>query len=355
MSSDDEFMQEALSLALKARPSPNPRVGCVIVKKGKIIGKGYHRFFGDAHAEVHALRSAGSKAKGATMYVTLEPCNHQGKTPPCTRAIKQAGIKRLVAAMQDPHSLVKGRGIRALRNAGVKVEVGLGREAAKMINRFWIKYAQSGIPFIALKAAQTLDGKLAAKTGDSKWITSPQSRRFAHCLRDRYDAIIVGVQTIIADNPRLTARIKGGRNPIKVVFDSSLRTPTNSNILKAGKTIILTTQGVQISKIQRLEKAGVKVLQISNGKEVNLRKGLKALAKLGITSALVEGGPRIHSSFIRQKLPDIGYFFVAPRIAGGKAIGLLNDLEITRISQAKQLKIISVSRVGSDVLLKVVF
>ena len=360
---DEKYMRLALKLAIKAkgRTSPNPLVGAVIVKNDRIIGKGYHKKSGKPHAEINALDMASRKAKGATLYLNLEPCVHFGKTPPCTKKIISSGIKKVVVAMIDPNPLNRGRGIKELRKAGVKIKGGILEKEAKEINETYIKYITTRKPFVILKTAMSLDGKIATKTGDSRWITNESSRRYVHRLRSEVDAILVGIETISRDDPRLTARVTGyglrvkDKKPIRVVVDSRARIPLGAKILnQEAPTIVATTKFASKRKIEVLRKKGNKVLIIKNrDKKVNLKELLKRLGKLEITSLLVEGGGRINASFLKNGLVDKVLFFIAPKIIGGE--GALTPVEgegIERIKDAIKLKDISIKRFGEDVLIE---
>lgn len=353
MISDDIFMQEALSQACKGHPSPNPRVGCIIVKRGKIVGKGFHRFSGDSHAEVHALNQAGTKARGATAYVTLEPCNHFGKTPPCTEALIKAGIQRVVIAMKDPHKLVNGKGLKRLKSAGISCEVGLGGDIAHKINEGWINYSKSKKPFVVLKVALSLDGRLASYTGDSKWITSPDSRRRVHAMRDWYDSILVGVDTVIKDDPQLTSRIKGGKDPLRIILDSHLRIPKNAKVLKDQNALVFCTSAAPKKKLSMLKEKGVNIIQVKSNKgRVDLKSALNELFKMGVTSILVEGGAKVHTSLIEQRLADKMYAFVAPKLIGSRGKSFFEGNPIKDIKHSKTFRIESVEKVGPDVLIE---
>lgn len=327
---DRDNMQLALELASRGQGlvEPNPMVGCVIVKNGRIIGRGYHRRFGGPHAEVFALREAGRRARGAVAYVTLEPCNHTGKTPPCTEALIAAGISRVVAAMQDPNPIVSGSGVRRLRQAGLHVDMGLLHDQAAALNAPFIKYHQRRRPYVILKWAQSIDGKIATRSGDSKWITSLQSRRESHRLRSRVDAVLVGVDTVIVDDPDLTARlVRPKRIATRIVVDSSLRIPLTARVVRSGRkipTIIVAVRaagrGPAFEKKRRsLERAGCEVLLVRHGKHgADLADLLDELRKRDMTNILVEGGGRVLGAFLDQNLADEAMIFVAPKLIGGE-------------------------------------
>ncbi len=324
MSSDNRYMQTALALAAKAlgRTSPNPMVGAVIVKDGGIIGQGYHRQAGTPHAEIHALREAGSAAEGATLYVTLEPCVHYGRTPPCTMAIINAGISQVVVATKDPNPLVAGRGIGMLEKAGVTTTVGVLEQEARRLNEVFNKFITTGNPFVVLKSAMSLDGKIATRTGHSQWITGAAARQCGHSLRDRYDAIMVGVGTVLADDPLLTTRLPqgGGKNPLRIVVDSQARTPMTSKVVtdKAAPTLIAVTEQAPAEKIAALQAAGAAVLvtKAKNGR-VDLTALMRELGNRQVTSVLLEGGAAVAAAAVAEKLVDKVHFFIAPLIIGG--------------------------------------
>ena len=360
---DEKYMRLALRLAIKAkgRTSPNPLVGAVIVKDNRIIGKGYHRRAGEPHAEINALDMAGERARGATLYLNLEPCAHFGRTSPCTKKIISSRIKEVVVAMIDSNPLNCGKGIRELRKVGTEVKVGVLEEEAKKINEAYITYITTRKPFVILKTAMSLDGKIATKTRDSKWITNESSRKYVHKLRSEVDAILVGVETVLKDNPRLTVRMSdvrcqmSDRNPIRIVVDSGARIPLGAKILnQEAPTIVATTKFASKRKIEALRKKEVKVLIIRDrDKRVNLKELLKRLGDLEITSLLIEGGGKVNASFLENGLVDKVLFFIAPKIIGGE--GALTPVEgegIERIKHAIKLKDISIKRFEEDVLVE---
>ena len=349
---DVDYMRRALALAENGFTSPNPMVGAVIVKDGRIVGEGFHRRAGMPHAEVEALKKAGKKARGATMYVTLEPCCHWGRTPPCTDTVISARISKVVAAMRDPNPVVAGKGFSALRKAGVKVKVGVLSKEAEKLNEAYIKRMKTGKPFVILKAALSADGKIATKTGDSRWISSEESRRMVHILRSRVDAVVVGAGTVIADNPRLTSRIRGGRNPLRVVVDDKLRSLLNARVFAGGKAIVATTSKANAIKRRALEKKGVRVLVLGKN-EVDLRKLSRALGRLGATSILIEGGGTLNASALEQKIADKIMFFIAPKIIGGRdAKTPVEGAGVARVEKAMRIKDITTTRVGDDILIE---
>ena len=352
------FMEIALKLALKgkATTSPNPMVGAVVVKKGKIAGKGYHERAGFAHAEIIALNSAGKNTKGAALYVTLEPCTHFGRTPPCVDSIIKSGIREVFVGMLDPNPLNNGKGITILKQYGIKVRVGFLENKLKKINEPFIKYITKRIPFVTVKAAESLDGKIATNTGDSKWITSDKSRSFAHRMRQNYDAIIVGVNTVLRDNPRLDTWFSK-KHPIKVIVDSQLSIPQNSNIFSGNSQVILVTLSSrpgQETENRKILAQKAKVLEVKEkAGQINLRDMFKKLAQLEITNVLVEGGGTLNGSLFDEGLVDKLMFFISPKIIGGKdAISSVMGRGISRMEKAIKLKDISLKRIGEDFLVE---
>ncbi|RJQ50365.1 MAG: bifunctional diaminohydroxyphosphoribosylaminopyrimidine deaminase/5-amino-6-(5-phosphoribosylamino)uracil reductase RibD [Nitrospiraceae bacterium] len=361
---DKYYMKKALQLAARAKgmTSPNPMVGAVIVKGGKIIASDYHRKAGTPHAEALALKKAGQKAKGATLYINLEPCCHTEKrTPPCTKAIIDSGIKRVVVAMIDPNPKVSGMGLRELRKAGIETHSGVMEENAKRLNEVFIKYITKKQPFVILKAAQSLDGKIATATGESKWITSGKAREYVHRLRNEVDAVLVGAGTVIKDNPSLDCRVKGGRNPYRIIVDSNLRTPLDAKVLSHidGKTIIATVSPRKITpayqiKVAHLHNIGVQLLPVKgkNGK-VDLESLMKNLGKLQITSIMIEGGSSINASALSAMLVDKIMFFVAPKIIGGvDSIPSIGGCSPSLLKNAYRIKYLRTKMIGEDVLLE---
>jgi len=350
-------MKRALKLAERGRgyTSPNPMVGAVVVADGDIVGEGYHEKHGAAHAEVKALDAAGDKAAGATLYVTLEPCAHQGKTGPCTHRIFDSGISRVVIGMRDPNPLVDGKGIKYLKSKGISVtEDVLAGECAEL-NQGYIKVITTGIPFISLKIAQTLDGRIATSTGHSKWITSDEARTLAHKIRARYDAILVGIGTILTDDPSLTVRRVKGVSPRRVILDSKCRTPLDAGVLNddmTENTILITTDAASREKISRVEDKGVTVVTLAPDDRgwVPQKALFEALGELGLTSILVEGGSAVHTECLKNGFADKVYLFLAPKILGS-GIDAIGDLKIRNINSALNLTDITLTRVGPDLLL----
>lgn len=356
--SDLIFMREALRLARKAVgcTSPNPAVGAVLVKQGAVVGRGFHRRAGQPHAEVEAIRSAGKRAKGATLYVTLEPCNHFGQTPPCCDAIIAAGIKRVVAAIGDPNPTTCGRGLNRLRRAGIRVTPGVLAPAARLINAPFFKVMEQGLPFVRLKLAQSLDGKIATASGQSRWISSPESRVLVHQWRRQFDAVLVGVNTVIKDDPLLTARLDEkpvGRQPIKIILDAHLRTPVKSRCLSRqspAPTWIASRSGLG-ARARALRARGAAILETEVGRSgrIALKPLFQDLAARGIQSILIEGGAEVAASALNEKLVDQVSFFVSPSIIGGKqAPGSIGGAGASRIVDSIKLYPMTVSWVGED-------
>ena len=319
---DEKYMDLALELAEKGRGyvNPNPMVGAVVVKDGEIVGKGWHKFYGGPHAEVYALEEAGAKAEGATIYVTLEPCSHFGKTPPCAEKIKKMKIKKCVIACLDPNPIVAGRGKKILEEAGIEVVVGVREKEAKELNKVFMKYITEKNPYLFLKCAITLDGKIATNERDSKWITNEKAREKVQFLRHEYMGIMVGINTLINDNPRLTARIENGINPFRIVVDPHLCTPLESNFVKMAddnKSIIITSkENEKNDKIKELENKNVKIIYME-GFDFSVHEILKKIGELKIDSVLLEGGSYLISKAFKENRIDGGEIFIAPKILGG--------------------------------------
>ena len=319
---DEKYMDLALELAEKGKGyvNPNPMVGAVVVKDGEIVGKGWHKFYGGPHAEVYALEEAGAKAEGATIYVTLEPCSHFGKTPPCAEKIKKMKIKKCVIACLDPNPIVAGRGKKILEEAGIEVVVGVREKEAKELNKVFMKYITEKNPYLFLKCAITLDGKIATNERDSKWITNEKAREKVQFLRHEYMSIMVGINTLINDNPRLTARIENGINPFRIVVDPHLCTPLESNFVKMAddnKSIIITSkENEKNDKIKELENKNVKIIYME-GFDFSVDKILKKIGELKIDSVLLEGGSYLISKAFKENRIDGGEIFIAPKILGG--------------------------------------
>jgi diaminohydroxyphosphoribosylaminopyrimidine deaminase/5-amino-6-(5-phosphoribosylamino)uracil reductase len=349
----------ALRLAGKARgrTSPNPMVGAVVVKGGTIISRGFHRRAGEPHGEAIALQRAGKAAKGATLYVTLEPCSHTGKrTPPCTPLVLQSGVKRVVVAMIDPNPRVSGGGIQSLQKAGIDVVTGVLEADARKLNEAFIKHITTGMPFVTLKIAQTLDGKIATASGESKWITGEKAREEGHRLRDVNDAILVGINTVLTDDPSLTTRIPKGRDPIRVIVDSRLRIPLNARVLtqkSSAKTLIATLASAPQSKMKRLRNAGTEVITVKSAKgRVDLRDLMRKLGKRDIMSVLVEGGAEINASALTSGIVDKAVIFIAPMLMTGRdSLCSLGGVSPLKLSHAITLTNITSRFVGQDLMI----
>jgi len=353
---DEQYLKTTITLARKGirYVNPNPMVGCVIVKDGEIVGKGYHSCFGKDHAEVVALRNAGDKARGAALYVNLEPCCHYGKTPPCTDAIINAGIKQVVIGMVDPNPLVNQMGIEILRQHNIEVITGIEEPACKELNRVFIKYITTGMPYVTLKIAQSLDGRIATVTGNSQWITSHPARVAAHRIRSESDAIIVGIGTVLADNPQLTVRHVKGKNPVRVILDSHLQIPLTSQLLTDDymhKTIIATTSK-DSAKISRIKETGAHVWEIPKNEhgKISLPKLLKKLAHARMSAVMVEGGARIYTSFLKEKMADHIVMAIATKIVG-TGIDTIGDLSVLTIDNSIELINVKTRKLGPDLLI----
>ncbi|MBI2549044.1 bifunctional diaminohydroxyphosphoribosylaminopyrimidine deaminase/5-amino-6-(5-phosphoribosylamino)uracil reductase RibD [Candidatus Woesearchaeota archaeon] len=355
-------MRKALQLAAKGYTSPNPKVGCILVKEGTIIGKGYHQQAGLPHAEINALTDAtkqGYSPKDATMYVTLEPCCMQGRTPPCVPAICAAGIKEVVVAMEDPNPLVHGKGIALLKQAGISVRSGILATEAENLNESYRRWITTKLPFVILKVAMTLDGKIAIVTGDSRWISNEASRRYVHRLRSSVDAVLVGVNTVLKDNPQLTSRVRGGKNPCRVVLDAHARIPLDIHVLNAdAKTIIVTSSKAPGAKVAALKEHGVGVIVVNTindhgNDHLDMHQLLQLLGKREITSILVEGGREIFTTFVTQQLFDKILVFIAPKLLGGEhSLSVLGGKDPIAMTDALLLKNITTKRFGDDFLIQ---
>jgi len=365
------FMKRALALAKRGRTSPNPMVGAVIVKDGRIVGEGYHRRAGMPHAEVEAISAAGDAARGADLYVTLEPCCHFGRTPPCTEAIIEAGIASVTAAMVDPDQRVAGKGLKELEAAGIKITCGLLEDHARKLNEVFIKHVTTGLPFVTLKFAMTLDGKIATSTGDSKWVSCDASRRIVHRLRQRSNAVMVGIGTVLADDPSLTARI-GSRvyYPTRVVVDGNAMTPPDAAMLSLpeGETIIAVTNSAPMDRVRKLKQARVRIvvidgqrpgLQIPDDRpsddsgRVSLPALIELLGSQGITSILLEGGGRIAASALASGIVDKVIAFIAPKIVGGEAAhSPVEGVGVLTMAEALRLERLSVKNIGCDIMIE---
>jgi diaminohydroxyphosphoribosylaminopyrimidine deaminase / 5-amino-6-(5-phosphoribosylamino)uracil reductase len=358
MKTDQDFMRLALEMAgtAKGKTNPNPMVGAVIVKDGEIVGTGIHRKAGEPHAEVHAFRMAGGHAKGATLYVTLEPCSHYGKTPPCAILVKESGVKRVVVAMEDPNPQVAGRGIGILREAGIEVEVGVLEEEAKRLNERFVHNMLTGRPFVISKTAMTLDGKIAAYNGHSKWVTGEEARKHVHELRKESDAILVGIGTVLADNPRLTTRLEaGGKNPVRVILDSALRIPLEALVTDCteASTWIAAASDADPVKAKALQEKGLEIILLSKDKNgLDLRELLTRLYEKGITDIIVEGGSQINSAFLREGLIDKFLVYIAPKILGGlHSLSPFAGSDVEGMDEAVGIHIEKIEQYGEDLCL----
>ncbi len=326
MDTDDRFMWMALDLARqgRGRTSPNPMVGAVIVQNSEVVGTGFHHAAGSPHAEIIALQKAKEKARGATLYINLEPCNHHGRTGPCTEAIIKAGIGRVVAAMHDPNPNVTGNGLARLEEAGVKVKHGVLEDKARQLNEAFVKYTTTGFPFVGVKVAMSLDGKIGTITGDSQWITGEKARQFVHRLRDQTDVIMVGIETVLKDDPRLTSRVEGGegKDPVRVIVDSTARLPLDARVIESSSTahtILAVTGQASTEKCRALEERGVEVIVLpAHSGRVKLTALMKKLAEREYTTVLVEGGGTLNYSLLDQGLIDKLFVFIAPLVIGGR-------------------------------------
>jgi diaminohydroxyphosphoribosylaminopyrimidine deaminase/5-amino-6-(5-phosphoribosylamino)uracil reductase len=331
-------------------------VGAVVVREGVIVGEGFHPRAGMPHAEVFALRAAGELAKDADLYVTLEPCSHQGRTPPCADAVIKAGIRRVTAAMVDPNPLVAGKGLDRLRNAGVEVQVGLMESEARALNEGYIKRITTGLPFVLWKAAMSLDGKIATRTGNSRWVTGEVARKKVHRLRSRFDAVLVGVGTVLADDPQLTVRgIRGAVNPIRVVADSRASMPPNARVLdSSAETIVAVTSAAPKEKIEALREAGARVIVVADiAGRVDLRALMLELGSLGMNSVLLESGGELTASALAQGIVDRGMIFIAPKIVGGRdAKTPVEGMGIESMEEALCVSTLKIGRAGVDVIME---
>ncbi len=352
----NRYMLEALRLARRGLglTSPNPPVGCVIVKSGKVIGRGYHRAAGLPHAEVEALGSCRTDPKGSDMYVTLEPCNHHGRTPPCTDAIIGAGIKRVFVGMKDPNPLVSGRGIKRLRASGIEVVTGMLEERCRALLEPYTTFVTRKRPFVTLKLATSLDGRIATPAGESKWITGEDSRRLVHRMRSQADCVMVGVGTVLEDDPELTVRMVKGRTPVRAVVDSTLKIPLKARLFKEGPgPLIFTTRRSSLSKREKVREKGGEVLLVPSSKDgVDLERVMDELYRRGIVWVLMEGGGRLAASALRAGIVDRVFFFVSPILLGGDSRPSVGDLCVRRLADAPAVEDIRIRRLVKDILIE---
>jgi diaminohydroxyphosphoribosylaminopyrimidine deaminase/5-amino-6-(5-phosphoribosylamino)uracil reductase len=353
---DQYYMKRALKLAGKGRgwTSPNPLVGAVIVKDGQIVGEGYHKRFGEDHAEINAINNASESIVGATLYVTLEPCSHYGKTPPCVERIIKEKLSRVVIGVTDPNPLVAGRSIAMLQDQGITTTVGILEKECRELNEAFFKYMTTKIPFVTVKYAQTVDGRIATTTGHSRWISSQASRKYAHRLRSYHDGILVGIKTVLKDDPDLTVRLVKGKNPQRIVVDSTLQIPADAKILTnqdKAPTIVATTSHCSSEKRALLREMDIETLVIDedDGGHVDLHKLIAELGRRGISSILVEGGAEIITSLVKEKIPDRLLIITAPKIAG-KGIEAIGNLGLETMDDSVRLTFKRVFRKGDDVV-----
>jgi diaminohydroxyphosphoribosylaminopyrimidine deaminase/5-amino-6-(5-phosphoribosylamino)uracil reductase len=361
---DEQFMREALALALRARgrTAPNPLVGAVVVARGgQVIGRGYHHGPGRAHAEILALKQAGDAARGATLFVTLEPCAHHGRTPACAPRVVQSGVRRVVAAMSDPNPRVAGRGFEILKQAGIQVASGVLEFEARDMNLPYLKHITTGLPYVILKGAMTLDGKIAAADGSSKWITSEQAQRDTHELRRDADAILVGANTLLLDDPSLTCRLPGRPpQPLRVVLDGGLRTRPSLKFVKNagdGKSLIFTREDADQRKIKRLRAAGCAVVQVPADAQgrLNIKAVIRELGRRDVMCLLVEGGGAVHDAFFRARAADKVVFYVAPKVLGGAhSRSIVSGAGFGSLDKCLGLKFESVTQLGPDLKIQAV-
>lgn len=353
-----KYMERAIELAKRARgfTSPNPMVGAVIVKDGRVIGEGYHERCGELHAERNALASLTESAEGATIYVTLEPCCHYGKTPPCTEAIIEHKLAKVVIGSRDPNPLVSGKGAAILRKAGIEVVEDFMREECDAINPIFFHYITTKRPYVAMKYAMTMDGKIATRTGASKWITGEAARNHVQTLRHAYKGIMVGIGTVLADNPMLNCRMQGGIDPVRIVCDTHLRIPMDCQIVQTADTIetILATSTNEKGKIEQLIKKGVQILQIPEKDGcIDLNFLMQTLGEKGIDSILLEGGGRLNDSFLREKLIQKAYVYLAPKIFGGEdAKTPVEGIGVSLPEQSANFKLQQIQQIEEDILLE---
>jgi diaminohydroxyphosphoribosylaminopyrimidine deaminase / 5-amino-6-(5-phosphoribosylamino)uracil reductase len=359
---DESYIKLAIEIAKKGRGyvSPNPLVGCIVVKNDRIIGAGYHEKYGENHAEKNALENVKENPEGSTLYINLEPCSHHGKTPPCVDLIIEKKIKKVVVGTLDMNPIVSGRGLKKLKAAGIEVKAGLLEKECADLNKFFFKHITKGIPYVTLKAAQTIDGKIADKNGGSRWISSLASRRYVHELRACYDAVLVGSGTVLKDNPSLTVRLTEGRNPKRIIIDSNLKLKTTHKLFTDNRdnNLVLITSKASIEKkgkVKKLSSLGINIVfaKTNSDGRINLKSALTEIGKLGIASLLVEGGSEIFTSFIQQKLFDDIYLFVSPKILGC-GLPVAGNLGIKSIQKTLKIKFANFEKIGDDLLVELI-
>jgi diaminohydroxyphosphoribosylaminopyrimidine deaminase/5-amino-6-(5-phosphoribosylamino)uracil reductase len=357
---DESYIKLAIEIAKKGMGSvaPNPLVGCVIIKNERIVGAGFHEKYGGKHAEINAIESAIESVEGSSMFLNLEPCNHSGLTPPCTDKIIESKIKRVVVGTLDMNPLVSGSGIKKLKSAGIEVKVGILENECVALNKFFFKYIISGLPYVTLKIAQTLDGRIADEHGESKWISSTQSRRYVHDLRSKYDAVLVGAGTVKKDDPNLTVRMVEGRNPRRIVIDTDLSIKSTNKLYlnNSDKKLIIVTSNKNTdkkNKIKRLENCGAHLIFVNEEEKnkLNLKEVLKELGKMKISSILVEGGGCIFTSFVKKNVFDEILLFIGPKILGA-GLPVINNIGIKSIRNALKVKIGNCEKIGDDLMVE---
>ncbi|MDM8128213.1 bifunctional diaminohydroxyphosphoribosylaminopyrimidine deaminase/5-amino-6-(5-phosphoribosylamino)uracil reductase RibD [Paraclostridium benzoelyticum] len=356
---DEYYMGLAINLARKGigKVNPNPMVGAVIVKDNKIIGTGYHERYGGKHAEINAIENSRESLNGSTMYVNLEPCSHFGKTPPCVDKIIESKINKVVISSVDPNPLVQGKGVKKLRDAGIEVKVGVLDKENKKLNEVFLKYIKNKKPFVVMKVAMSLDGKTATTTGQSKWISCDESRRYVHKLRSEVMGILVGINTVIKDNPMLDCRLENGKNPIRIIVDTTLKIPIDSKIVfssKSIRTIVVTTKNANKNVMKLLEDKGVEILTVNlKNNLVDLKEMINKLGELKIDSILIEGGSRLNYSAINENIVDKVQVYVAPIILGGESSKTpIGGEGVSDIKEAFKLHQLDYKQVGSDILIE---
>jgi len=355
MTSHEQLMKQCIKLARKGcgNVSPNPLVGCIIIKNGKIIGKGYHKKYGEAHAEVNAINDAmknGYEVEGADVYVNLEPCSHKGKTNPCSELLIKKKVSKVIIGMKDPYEKVNGRGIKKLKESGIEVVTGILEEECKELNKFFIKFVNVQLPYVTLKIAQSIDGKIALNNYKSQWITGEASRKYVHQMRSEYDAVMIGKNTAMTDNPSLTVRDNKGRNPFRIIIDKDNSLPDNLKLFtdkNKDRTFIITDKLIEEGNTK---KRNIIICKKNKNGLIDIKDLLKKLYQMNIASVMIEGGANLFSQFIEYNLFDDAYFFIAPKIIG-KGISAFCDYEINDLAKAGELKIVSTKMYGNDMLI----